>query len=161
MRLAALLGLTFLTLAPAHAQTTPPEGPLDLQFTAANHRFAMFFQRPSITWTGRTAQLWIFMAMPESSNAGAGGWYQQTIDCTARTITASGVWPVGKTYVVRPALSGTEKPTAPITANSMDESISKVLCDGVDFQFDKPPATDLQTAWLQAQDLFKSLPTPN
>lgn len=159
MRLAALLGLALLTLAPAHAQTTPPTGVLDLQLTTANPRFAMFFQRPSIRWTGRTVQLWIFMALPESS-AGFGGWYQQTIDCTGRTIAASAIWPVTKAQAVGSALSGTEKPTAPITPNSMDESISKALCDGADFKFSKPPATDVKTAWDQAQELFRSMTKP-
>jgi len=160
MRLAALLGLALLALPAAHAQGSPPTGLLDLQFSAANKRSAMFFQRPSISWNGRTAQLWIFMAMPEGAGQLKGGWFHQTIDCSARTIAGNDLWPVDQNFAVGPALAGTAKPAKQITPNSMDESISKVVCDGATFHFDRTPATDLQTAWTQAQDVFKSLAKP-
>lgn len=160
MRLKRLTGLFLLALAPlAHAQ--PPQTGLDLAFETGQARFVMFFQKPSISWTGRTANLWIFMALPEATSGGmAGGWSRQTIDCNARTITGSALWPVDLQFNVQPALAGTEKPTKAIAPDSMEESITQVICDGRDFKFNRPRATDLRTAWTQAQAFFTSLKKP-
>jgi hypothetical protein len=161
MRRGGLLGLVLLVSAPvAHGQAAPPSGPLDLQLSAANSRYAIYFQRPSIKWTGRQAEVWIFMALPASASS-PGGWYLQKVDCASRTMGASGIYPVTSSGVVRSEIASTAKPMGPITAGSMDESVSQILCDGKTFNFDRPAVTDVPAASVQARELLASLAKPS
>ena len=160
MRLGGFLGLVLLALAPvAHGQAAPPSGPLDLQLSAANARYAIYFQRPSIKWTGRQAEVWIFMALPASAGS-PGGWYLQKVDCTSRSMGASGIYPVTASGAVRPEMADMAKPMAPITAGSMDESVSQILCDGKTFNFNRPAVADVPAASAQARELLTSLAKP-
>lgn len=156
--LIALSASAALLAAGPAASATPPEGELNLvlEAVAGNGNFAVHIERSTMVRNRSTIDFWMFLTgHPRyTSDNWRGDWRQMRIDCQARTRKQGLTYSVDVRGSAQKTNSEGDAQPQPITADSMDESLAQIVCDGRSFNFNLAPVVNVIAATSQGRELL-------